>query len=220
MKIRNGFVSNSSSSSFIVCWNKQPKDAEEVKKILFGDKKKHSYYDNTFKTIDLSKTIFNETHQMTDEELYDMQSEKYYYSGSKWVDVGYKADKDLLNKYEKEMKEAISEKERLIKYLKDEKIQETIKRKVKLSRVDNSDYEISQEEQEILNIKQIIRELDDKIYSEPSELINDSVRKFKEDNKDVFWSHYEFSDNDGSEQCCLEHGEVFSNLKHEQISHH
>ena len=124
------------------------------------------------------------------------------------------------DKYKKEMKEAKLEKERLIKYLKDEKIQETIKRKVKLSRVDDSNYEISQEEQEILNIKKIIRDLDDKIYSVPQELINDSIRKFKEDNKDVFWSCYEFSDNDGPEKCCLEHGEVFSNIKHERLSHH
>ena len=37
MKIRKGFVSNSSSTSFIVKFPFQPRNAEEVKKIVFGD---------------------------------------------------------------------------------------------------------------------------------------------------------------------------------------
>lgn len=37
MKIRNGFVSNSSSSSFVVAFDKKPETVEELKKLLFGD---------------------------------------------------------------------------------------------------------------------------------------------------------------------------------------
>ena len=37
MKIRNGFVSNSSSSSFIVAFPEKPKSAEHVRKMMFGD---------------------------------------------------------------------------------------------------------------------------------------------------------------------------------------
>lgn len=37
MKIRNGFVSNSSSSSFIVVFDKKPSSVEELQKLLFGD---------------------------------------------------------------------------------------------------------------------------------------------------------------------------------------
>ena len=37
MKIRNGFVSNSSSSSFILMFNEIPKTKEELKTILFND---------------------------------------------------------------------------------------------------------------------------------------------------------------------------------------
>lgn len=38
MKIRNGFVSNSSSSSFVVAFPKKPKDAADVWKIMFDGK--------------------------------------------------------------------------------------------------------------------------------------------------------------------------------------
>lgn len=45
MKIRDGFVSNSSSSSFIVGFEKVPESIEEMKNLLFGDKKQYKIYD-------------------------------------------------------------------------------------------------------------------------------------------------------------------------------
>jgi len=35
MKVRNGFVSNSSSSSFIVAFEKRPNNSDEVEKLLY-----------------------------------------------------------------------------------------------------------------------------------------------------------------------------------------
>lgn len=47
IKVRLGFVANSSSSSFIVGFKSVPKDAEEMTTALFGDRKEfHSPYDN------------------------------------------------------------------------------------------------------------------------------------------------------------------------------
>ncbi|KKK77527.1 hypothetical protein LCGC14_2852710, partial [marine sediment metagenome] len=41
MKIRQGFISNSSSSSFIVAFPKIPKNQNELQTMLFGDKESY-----------------------------------------------------------------------------------------------------------------------------------------------------------------------------------
>ena len=41
MKIRNGFVSNSSSSSFVIAFPHKPKSVEDVKEMLFGKQEWH-----------------------------------------------------------------------------------------------------------------------------------------------------------------------------------
>jgi len=54
MKIRNGFVSNSSSSSFVVIFPTEPKNSEDVKNMLFNkNEKSYSEYsvDQVAKTV-------------------------------------------------------------------------------------------------------------------------------------------------------------------------
>jgi len=60
MKIRNGFVSNSSSSSFVVAFSSIPNSIEEVRKMLFGDAKSISIYGYSISTEDAAKTVFND----------------------------------------------------------------------------------------------------------------------------------------------------------------
>lgn len=53
MKIRNGFVSNSSSSSFVVSFDKVPKSKTELCQMLFGDQTEyHSPYDTDYFAVD------------------------------------------------------------------------------------------------------------------------------------------------------------------------
>lgn len=62
MKIRNGFVSNSSSSSFIVKFPKIPNSVEEIEQMMFGS----SYevflegWTQKFKTKDVAKQVFDD----------------------------------------------------------------------------------------------------------------------------------------------------------------
>ena len=60
MKTRSGFVSNSSSSSFIVAFKNIPHDQEELRYMLFGDEQSRSQYDYTFTTKELAKVVWND----------------------------------------------------------------------------------------------------------------------------------------------------------------
>lgn len=61
MKIRSGFVSNSSSSSFIVVFPKVPKSKEDVQKILFNGHKyfNHPYDDIKYTAEQVSETVWD-----------------------------------------------------------------------------------------------------------------------------------------------------------------
>ena len=64
MKIRTGFISNSSSSSFIVALPHKPKDAEDLKTMLFGKQEWHytgySYgdQDTDVPTQEIAENVF------------------------------------------------------------------------------------------------------------------------------------------------------------------
>ena len=88
MKIRQGFVSNSSSSSFIVVFDQKPQSTKELQKILYGDQKTIvSYNDDTrFRTDQLSKIVFDDITNPENISSIDKLIEEFtnFYRCNKW----------------------------------------------------------------------------------------------------------------------------------------
>ena len=70
MKIRTNFVSNSSSSSFLVALPKIPTNAEDIKSILFGKEEKAG----KFTTLELSKIIWRDISDLWTEKSWREKS--------------------------------------------------------------------------------------------------------------------------------------------------
>jgi len=222
MKIRNGYVSNSSSSSFIVIWEKEPTSVEEVKEVLFpGLDTKHTDYYGNHDTYVLAKRIFNETKPTTNEEIKSEIRDQYSYYQT-WYDKGYKADEELCEKYENQYREALKEEKTLEELEKKYSNQEKnrILRKIKLERIlDESS--LDEYETAYLNLQkrlEIVREITWGTGGYMKELVEDSYNKFMSDFDGKFVAIYEFGDDNGDG--ALEHGGIFDNLEHIRTSHH
>lgn len=68
MRKRCGFVSNSSSSSFIIALRDKPQSPEDLKEILFGDKEIHLYDDYSVTTNNAAKIIFEDLKESVEEK--------------------------------------------------------------------------------------------------------------------------------------------------------
>lgn len=73
MKTRNGFVSNSSSSSFLVGFEKKPDSVEELRQLLYGDKQSFPGYGWDPKT-QKTKALEYSTLELADRVYKDMEN--------------------------------------------------------------------------------------------------------------------------------------------------
>jgi hypothetical protein len=86
MKIRNGFVSNSSSSSFLVAFPEEPKCVEDVIEMVFKDIKEienDGYMPSPeyFSSEQLAETIFDDIKRngaLTKERIYEMDEYNFW----------------------------------------------------------------------------------------------------------------------------------------------
>ena len=98
MKIRSSFVTNSSSSSFIIAFDKKPESAEEMKQILFGDQEYFfdPYYDansqyfsnrpEKYSALEVATIVFND---IKDEIPMSEECIEYF------IEDSYGSDKDI-----------------------------------------------------------------------------------------------------------------------------
>lgn len=124
MKVRKGFVSNSSSSSFVVAFPRKPESVEDVKEMMFGKQEWHydSIYERDVPTHPIAEKVFAKMGSIaTGEEIFESIRHGWFGSwglagvlpgrAESWDDPEYKAlRKAKLNEQEQERQRAIWDK--------------------------------------------------------------------------------------------------------------
>jgi hypothetical protein len=110
MKIRNGFVSNSSSSSFILVFDEWVRDKEHLYDLLFTNKdltiiKGYNTHNDSFiDSMDIAKVIYNDLRnasRCTLGQLYDLFEEMCYEEKSqKLREIAWTQATEFFDKYE------------------------------------------------------------------------------------------------------------------------
>lgn len=124
MKIRKGFVSNSSSSSFIVAFPTKPKSVEELREMMFGDKQEfHNQWDGDefWTSQDVAEIVWKDMQEQKPKNIKEIAKELrtgWYFEGildkhfAKSRNMKFGSDEwhEENNRHEKEMKAASEKK--------------------------------------------------------------------------------------------------------------
>ena len=202
MKIRQGFVSNSSSSSFIVAFPKEPKNLDELKEMLFVEGQNdypNPYPDHVsdkelFWPVDMVASIvlndINENGQASKKDLVESLScgwFGYYDDLPGHVDTYRNTHND--KGCDKKWKTLLKEADGVGGY--------------------------QTEEGRILYQK-----FYDSVDKENKKRATAIVKRFMEENEGLVFYVFEYSDSDGSLFCSMEHGTLFRRVKHIKTSYH
>ena len=192
MKTRHGFVSNSSSSSFVVGFKNLPKTEDELRKMMFGDIEAIEEYDHSMTTEAVAQRVFadlQKTRPLTRKQIIEELT-------SGWLDAIEKAAGIIPfdhSQREDEVDERFEKK--YGKYADWRKYPDWEKERQKAWEDDWKDYDARRM----------------------------TVGTAFWDKQQPEWEGltiYCFSYADENGETVLEHGDIFRNLKHIQISHH
>ena len=99
MKIRTGFISNSSSSSFIVVFPKKPQSADEVREMMFGEKE----YWKGESTKTIAEIVYREINHKEDPALMNKRKLFDFLLGTTGIEE-YEEEFDYVEFPEEELK--------------------------------------------------------------------------------------------------------------------
>lgn len=209
MKIRNGFVSNSSSSSFIVAFNKKVSSSEEMKEILYGDIDTIKRFDDQHRAIDLAREVFNKFKKIRDvrksgkvAEVVRTLSGGYYFLSKNCGQFNKNGSLEFGPKMSLENKFLGSDMQLLDKLNRAHLFKERLRSNPSVNFNDPR-----------------IRKIENDISILERKLAKKDWMNFEKKHRDHIIVHFEFSD-DSSVGSCIEHGGTFDNLPHIRISHH
>ena len=217
MKIRNGFVSNSSSSSFLVFFPKEVKSKEELKDMLHFDGIKTSYgfedpskkvikkYQNFVQNYNKMNMSFEDFKDKASEVIFkDMKEQgpsNYLYALSHIVGEGWFDENKIYHIYNKSYS---SIEELKLDIQKNKDIQ---------NQLDNFDWDKRQSE----DYTKLENEIDPILEAVEEEL--NEIEELHKKHKGIFYS-FHFSDESGNFWSALEHGDIFKNYPCFMESHH
>jgi len=198
MKIRNGFVSNSSSSSFVIGLKEIPKSYQDFKVMILGDKSDYpvvSHFGDAYATDIIITRLYNDF-------MEKINSNNHFKDFDNFIDFtqDFKSNfKYNLNEYKMYVNNKdIDEFNRLhILISENEKKQNIIWKELKSSAFNNDEYKK-------------LRIITDKYYEDIYELIINGLKSKYKDNKIIFDITY--SDNDGEIDSFIEHSEILNSV--------
>ncbi len=203
MKIRNGFVSNSSSSSFILKLPFYPESVDDIKRMLLGDENPlvlTHYDDEGFPTNQVMEIIYNDVIEAIgtrkERPIETIDIEEIQIGQYSIDDYDDKVLSEYRTDYKKHKKEYLYYNDLLEKSYSTKDIDEETRR-----RTINAYYDK-------------LGVIEDKM----KKIIIDSIKK-KTLDTDIFIT-LSYSDNDGSMGAFIEHGGILDPITVQRISHH
>ena len=192
MKIRNGFVSNSSSSSFIIGLKEIPKTPDDLKRILLGDKFDYPVIDGSYNCMPTDIVI----DRIYKDIMYIINRNQYTSN----ID-----DMSIFDDFKSEIKYHCEDYEHYIPNHKKDRFNELKSLVEEYNEEEDKLY--SEKNTEIRHSKfKSLREKFDGFATELTKMIVDSIMEERKEDKIFFNMNY--SDNDGQLDSLIEHGDI------------
>ncbi len=249
MKIRNGFVSNSSSSSFVVVVPKDIQSAEQMHQYLFKTDREYiiEVYDYKMTSGDVARKFLDDHMSFItdDNDFLDILTKEFSYRYSIWNtnDSCHPSYVKLRHGYylRNEGEQYCGTDKKLVKQLIDnhkkyrkaiEKIDEKKSKFLKRNGVDEYDYtnkfytDFVKNNKEYNELCEKRKEQYQQMFIEETFLKNELAKKdcaeFLKtiDQEKMVISIVSYRDNDDDGMSLMEHGDIFKNVPHIRISHH